>query len=305
MSRSTFQLFDDDLGDGVRRVADEELGQAIAELRGQTDASRDAEVHEARKRCKRLRALLRLVRDQVGDEVYRRENVAIRDASRRVSAVRDAQVLVSTLDDVVDDSDGAVDAAAVRDTRRALKAAHSRLRQQTLYRGSAGEQAATELEAVRSRSREWPLDGIAFDDLRPGLTRVYRRGRKRMAQAYDDPAPERFHEWRKRVKYLWHHLELLEPAWPGLISRLASETHDLSDLLGDEHDRTVLLERLGERPDLLTDPDVARALAGCIERQRERLRADAGPLGARIYAEPPDVFVDRLATYWHAGRLAA
>lgn len=300
-----FRLDDNRLVDGIRRVVDEQIDKAIAELRGETDRSRDQEVHEARKRCKRLRALLRLIRDQLGRDIYRRENVMIRDAARLLAPVRDAQVLVNTLDDVVGRSDGALDADAVNDTRRALKAAHSRLRQQLLYRGTATEQAVAGLATVQQRSQGWPLGDVRFDNLRPGVARVYRRGRVAMQQAYREPDPEHFHEWRKRVKYLWHHLELLQPAWPGLLDALADETHDLSDLLGDEHDRTVLEQRLSERPDLVTDPDVVRLLTVALADQRAALRAAARPLGARTYAESPEAFVDRLAGYWNAGRDAA
>ena len=201
-------------------------------------------------------------------------------------------------------ADGRLDAHAVAQTRRALKAAHARLRQQVLYRGTAAEQAIGALVAVRERSHEWPLTDLDFDGVRPGLQRVYRRGRRAMSLAYDDPTPEHFHEWRKRVKYLWHHLELLEPAWPRVLEALADQTHDLSDLLGDEHDRTVLGERIRERPDLVADQDVLRTLTATLDMQREQLRAAARPLGARVYAESPGRFTARIARYWRSGPLA-
>jgi CHAD domain-containing protein len=300
-----YQLYDDRLADGVRRIVQEQIDSAIAELRGQTDGSRDEEVHEARKRCKRLRALLRLVRDRLGVDLYRYENVAIRDAARRVAPVRDAHVLVLTLDDVVDTTDQRFDAAAVSVLRAELKAAHDRLRRQMLYRGTACDQAADDLAAVRERSHEWPLDGVDLEDLRSGLARVYRRGRRRMTEAYGAPSPERFHEWRKRVKYLWHHLELLQPAWPRPLDALARETHGLSDLLGDEHDRTVLEEWLRQRPDAMAAPHAARELTAALDEQRAHLRAAARQLGAKIYAESPERFTGRLSHYWSVGRVAA
>jgi CHAD domain-containing protein len=300
-----FQLYDEGLADGIHRIVDEQLDRAVAELRGQTSNSRDKEIHEARKRCKRLRALLRLVRDRIGTDLYRQENVAIRDAARLVAPVRDAQILVTTLDHAVRGSNGQLNAREVAATRRALKATHGRLRQKMLYRGTAGEQAAVELLAVQQRSHDWPLHDLRFDDLRPGLARVYRRGRVCMSKAYGDPTPERFHDWRKRVKYLWHHLELLQPAWPGLLDALAGQTHDLSDLLGDEHDRTVLMQQLHERPDVVADPEVARALMAALDEQREHLRAAARPLGAKVYAETPEQFTERIACYWQFRSLAA
>ena len=56
--------------DEVRRVAGGRIDHAIDELRGNSESSRAQAVHEARKDMKKLRALLRLVRGESGDEVY-------------------------------------------------------------------------------------------------------------------------------------------------------------------------------------------------------------------------------------------
>ena len=62
---------------GVRRIAREQLQAAVAHLRSRT-GSRDEQIHEARKCMKRLRALARLVRTELGNEAYRRENACFR-----------------------------------------------------------------------------------------------------------------------------------------------------------------------------------------------------------------------------------
>src|SRR4030095_12488027 len=55
-------------------------------------------VHELRKRLKKMRAVLRLVRDELGEEVFDRENGVLRDLGRKLSPARDATVRVSALD---------------------------------------------------------------------------------------------------------------------------------------------------------------------------------------------------------------
>ena len=87
--------------EGVRRMAAEQLGKALEHLACQ-DGKRDKHIHEARKATKRLRALVRLVRRELGDEVYALENQCYRDAGRRLSELRDATVLVETLDRLVE-----------------------------------------------------------------------------------------------------------------------------------------------------------------------------------------------------------
>ena len=88
---------------------------------------------------------------------------------------------------------------------------------------------------------------------------------------------EDFHAWRKATKDLWYAVRLFEPAWPGPLDALAAELHALSQLLGDEHDLTVLRGALGDAggdPPLLT-PRLERAIAPPREARgawRERRR---------------------------------
>jgi len=275
------------VGDAVRRIVGEQVEGALAELRAPPEGL-DQAVHSARKGFKRIRAVLRLVRGELGEDLYQRENVAYRDAGRRLAAVRDARVLLDTLDQL---SDG------VPVTRGALAA-----RDEQLRRGApeAAEQACAELVAARARIAEWPLRHDGFDALQPGIDRIYGQGRRRRDRAYARGEEVAFHEWRKRVKDLWHVLQLLEPSWPPVLGALVEQTHDLSDLLGDEHDLSVLAETVSGE-DLGTAPERA-AIAAFADGRRAELRGNARLLGARLYAEQPGDFAARLRIYWEAWR---
>ena len=67
------------------------IDHALDELRGQSDSTREEAVHEARKDMKKLRALLRLVRGELGDRVYGAENTCFRDTARGFSHARRRQ----------------------------------------------------------------------------------------------------------------------------------------------------------------------------------------------------------------------
>ncbi|NIS31707.1 MAG: CHAD domain-containing protein, partial [Actinobacteria bacterium] len=73
------------------------LAGARADLRPATEQHFDGGIHDARKKLKRLRALLRLVRDDIGDSAYHNENVVLRDTARTLAGMRDAGVLRTTL----------------------------------------------------------------------------------------------------------------------------------------------------------------------------------------------------------------
>lgn len=83
----------------IRRVARERLRDAHRRLEKKTDDPFDVRVHEARKRTKEVRALLRLTRDEIGRDAYKRENARLRDAARLLAPVRDAQVLARMIED--------------------------------------------------------------------------------------------------------------------------------------------------------------------------------------------------------------
>jgi CHAD domain-containing protein len=266
--------------DALRRIACGRIDHAVAELRGETDGSPADAVHEARKDMKKLRALLRLARDELGEDVYRRENECFRDAARRLSGVRDADVMLDTLGSL------GRPFPALRD---ALKA-HRR-----------GERSVADAEGVvavltdaRARVDVWPLRRDDFGAMEGGLRRIYRRGRRAIEAVEEQPATEDLHEWRKREKDLWHHLTLFRESWPELLKTTADEAHALSDRLGDDHDLAVLQEWTQENVGPLVGFDDA------VEERRLELQHDALHLGRRLYAERPGAFVARLRGYWEA-----
>src|SRR5690348_10061771 len=83
----------------VRKAASRKLDKAIKALRPRSTDSRskDASVHAARKRLKEVRALLRLVRNGVGEKEFQRDNKTLRNAARPLSEVRDATALLEAL----------------------------------------------------------------------------------------------------------------------------------------------------------------------------------------------------------------
>jgi CHAD domain-containing protein len=286
---------------GLERIARDQLDQA---LRGLEDPKVDRQeaIHEARKCGKRLRALLRLARAGIGDDVYRRENAAIGDAARSVSGLRDAEARLETFKRLQARFADEVDWRRLVGVRRALAAG----REQLADDGTMPQRIAAfgkELRAVRDRLPSWPLADLGFDDLAPGFKRSYRRGRKAMRAIDADPSNERFHEWRKRAKDHRYHLELLRDLWPAQIKARRAEVRALGDMLGDEHDLSVLratLQAEGER-----FGDGAGLLLYLAGRQQAELRAQMWPLGRRLFAEPPKALVRRYRRYWQAWRSEA
>jgi CHAD domain-containing protein len=279
----------------VREVADQQLRKAIAGLSGEAGLGVDEAAHDTRKRCKKLRALLRLVRPDLGRSAYRKENATLRDAARRLSGVRDAAVLMGTLDRIVEQAGEEVSSDSVAGLRAVVAKEH-RDRHAELTDGDAAADAVAELDRVAARVSRWPLHDRGWDSLGGGIKAVFKRGRKEMAAAYREGTTERFHEWRKQVKYLRYQLGLLREAWPGVLDAMEATAEQLGDLLGEDHDLAVLRERVLAEP--VTGDATEQTLLRLIDRRRQELQDRARPLGERLYADKPSDFADRLGRLW-------
>jgi CHAD domain-containing protein len=283
--------------DEVRRVARGRIDHALDELRGNSESSRAEAVHEARKDMKKLRALLRLMRGELGDELYVQENACFRDTARQLSGVRDADVMILTLADL-ERRYGELPGAARR-LRPALVAHRFRVSAGSMRPGV--QSAIDTLTEARERVAEWPLQTDGFEAFEEGLTRGYRRGRKAFRRAQELPSPEHMHEWRKRVKDLWYHVSLLQEAWKPVMSALADEAHELSDRLGDEHDVSVLIEWAHRHASALNGGDpMLRGFDVIGASRRRELQQEAFDYGARLYADKPSRFVSRIEGWWDA-----
>jgi CHAD domain-containing protein len=303
---------DEPLGEAIRRLCVSCVGRAID---GLTDADApDAGVHSARKAMKRVRAGIRLVRDEVGHWRYRQENVVLRDTARAVAPVRDSAVLVQTLDRLADEYGASLTPGAWDGLRQLLVDRHTWASHRVLRDSEALVRLLTTLRTARRRYAAWPVvpaDGRpgeiadSFEVIAPGIRRVYRRGRRAMAIAEARGTEEGFHQWRKRVKYLRHQVEFLETLWPELLRATSTELDRLGETLGFEHDLFVLESVAGDEPGAVLDRSARRLLLAVIHHERHALQRDALTIGTRLYAEQPDAFVGRVGSYWAAWRPGA
>lgn len=282
----------------LRRCAREQLEDAIDQLERRRGEDPVAAVHEARKSLKKTRAVLRLIQRDISKRSYRRENRALRDAARSVSEVRDADVMVETVDGLKGRFAGQVPAKSFTGLRRRLA---TQARAARDVEEGVIAQLVDDLRGALTRVDDWPLEDIGWATARRGAVRSYRRARKAGTVAVERPTAENLHEWRKRVKDHWYHQRLLEEAWPPVLAAQAEEAHALSETLGDEHDLAVLAQQLtdsdGPLSNLSVDED---ELLELVARRRAELVEAATQLGRRIFAEPPKAYGRRLKRYVRA-----
>ncbi len=298
---------------GIQRLSLEHLDYAIGVLIG-GDVSPDKAVHEVRKAMRRVRGLLRLVRDELGPDVYRFENIRLRDTGRLISEARNAAVALDTLATVESRYAELLVTDVFAGVRGALEARKSGIVEHAIGDPEQRRQIVDALRSARARYAALPLEGIlgkpstkpsirnSYRAIAPGLARTYNRGRLRMADAYRSPSAERFHEWRKRVRYLRFELETLTELWPEAINGIVFAVNDLGDTLGADHDLAELKSLVHDDHALTSGKRERDLLTALLEQPRSDLQWQAWTKGLRVYAEPTDRFVERFGVYWEASR---
>ena len=228
----------------------------------------DQSVHAARRATKRTRAALRLMRRNLGTQVYRRENRRVRDAAKPLTAIRDAFVLRVALRDLP--------ARSVA-LQRGLDAEYHR--EHTAVETQGASSVVARLRAIRQRLADMPPLNPEAASAVAGVHRSYKAGRHACSRAKgrDD---RMLHELRKQAKYLLNQLELLHEVFEVDFKTLHRRADRLAAILGDDHDLGVLNTKLRAY-----DPANQR-LRKIIKKRRRELQSKALRIAKKLYRHP-------------------
>ena len=264
--------------DVVRLELAQDLGRTVRALRSRNRS--DPHIHDIRKRLKHCRGLLRLLRKALGKDVYRRENVRLRDAARPLMPVRDAAVLVQALDGLCPRSrDGTTFCSSIRTALRR----ESRGRREQLNRKALSSSARLVGE-VAQRMRRLPQAQLARVDLAKAVKRSYRTSRRAMTAAEQHRSRDSLHEWRKQVTYLANQLKSLLPLMHKGLRKTCKKSNRLAACLGDDHDLALLHDKIIQhRKPGEADPQV-NALLHQLAQRRAKLQGQAYRRGERLFA---------------------
>ncbi len=311
------------LAGGLKRMAGEQLELAIEQLSASNGAGPPEEaIHETRKALKRLRTIVRMLEPGLGEQALAQEATTLRDVAAQLSLARDAEVMLSTLESLVERHPRKLHRRGVRRLRARLIEERDRALAETLGDPVRMALVVADLSACRLRVQTWQ-DPRRSDRqlLEPGLERLYGQGRRRYRRARrarGDPALA-MHRWRKRVKDLRYLGEMLQcqsspsvfaVSMPGAaatgkrrrerrsepMGKLARRADVLGEVLGEEHDLAVLAARVrSSHGKKAVEPKLGRGtrrvLLKAIAQRRRRLRRRALKQGRNIYDAPTKKFV--------------
>ena len=182
----------------VRRIVLRQLDLAASELVSVGDPESDEAVHDARRRVKKIRAIIRLVRP-VLDKPHR-SDPDLRRVSKMLAPVADGKGVIDTLNELPH----RYRKQLPRKTTAAIRRSHRAKKQIDRKAAKDGvlQQAKKTLRQERERVKHWKLSADGFRAIaRPQGKRA--RARTGMVAAWLHPTAANHHSWRRHVKNHW------------------------------------------------------------------------------------------------------
>src|SRR5215470_12675664 len=140
---------------GIKRIVLEQIDESLAKLRP-TTRNRDEAIHDARVGIKKVRAVLRLVRDSLDLKTYQKEDFLYRDVNRTLSKVRDSAAMLEVIDKLIEHFSAQLSKDAFAGIRVELEHAKANKVQN---QKSAMTAAAKALRQARRKVKKWPVAG--------------------------------------------------------------------------------------------------------------------------------------------------
>lgn len=254
-------------------------------------------IHETRKSIKRIRAVLRLIRDEIGYSSYYRENTFYRDLSRKLSEIRNFEVLAAAIKKLQEDLTDTIPSDVFVLLEEELRRQGNRVLGSQAGLSQLLKEIAGEIENARDRIYDLPITHDDFSAFEGGLYRMYRQGKRYLCDARKNPSPTQLHDLRKRLKYFWYQVEILHPIFPGPMKAYASTLETIAENLGVYHDLHLLQEFFSEL-DIIQDDKINETLQHACLAKKSMLLYNLWPVAEIAYSEKPAAMVDRLFSYW-------
>lgn len=244
-------------------------------------------VHGARRQIKRVRSLLRLLREPMGEDIHAATNGLLRGAAEALAGQRRAEALVAAA--------GRLGGGTVA-RRPWLQLAEAHREAHLAERAADGgiEAARKSLLAAMKALSGWRLKSGHNDAVADAFLATYRKARKWLIHGFGSESAEELHTARKHVIHHLHHLDLLRSHLSSPDRRLAP-LETLREALGDLNDLDEL-SQLAAAAQVQPPEQAARAMA----RRRAMLLKRAEKAARRLFRHKPKAFQKRIGAMWRA-----
>jgi hypothetical protein len=287
----------------IRRLLTAQVGRAVGHLSGSIDTG-DTAIHATRKSLKRCRSILRLVRPGLNRASFRDFDHAFRNIARLLSHDRDREVMTDTLTHLLAEAETAAEKAALTAAMDELGSGDLNGFAQTAAVENTGL-AIANLQTLEHAIHSLEIKRSKISTFAAGFAQTYDDGRKSLKTAYRAMDDEAFHIFRKALQHHWRHCQLLSPVWPEMMDVRATAARDLSQIIGLDHDLSLVTHHFGKDGASQLEPQVLDGIIALAKIEQARIRAAARPLARRLFALPPEQMEQMILKLWPAAKSLA
>ncbi|MCG8581585.1 MAG: CHAD domain-containing protein [Bacteroidales bacterium] len=261
----------------------------------------DTSVHEIRKAIKRIRAILRLVRWDIGEELYQSENMRFRDLGRQLSQLRDYHVIITYLAENFEAEELRIPENSFINLINYLNA-KKEVELKRCVDNQTLETIKEQMEISTKDLSEFPFDFLGPHTIRQGTANAYSQCLNKISETQLKLDDHPLHELRKRVKYLLNQMILIQEVWPDFFKTYAVSLKEASDLLGDDHNIAEAISLVNSLPSDIISEEDKNNLTDSFRKERDHIHRELWPLLGKLFTEDAKAFVKRITSYWLISR---
>lgn len=255
-------------------------------------------IHESRKNIKKIRAVLRLVRHEIGEEKYQELNAFYSEAGQQVAMLRDDTSIIELLENFkLAIKSPTLKRSIQKSIRLTVKKREKEFAE--FHKNKQDTRLSKSLLNITEELNRLNIHGNPEIFILQSVGKVHQNTIKRMNLAEKEGSKEAYHNWRKQVKYLMFQMMLLKNAWPLFFEAYIAELDKLQKLLGKLHDLDILNSLVVEGTLLTLDKKQKEALLRYIYPHRASLKKQVHLVGRQVFAERSPAFAQRLLGIWN------
>lgn len=267
------------------------IDNSLSEIK-QRKIDDDILIHTLRKRVKFFRTILKLVRNGIGEQFYKKNNFILRDLNRRSALLRNFSALIILCSPDNKDYPGTLH--PLNNILSLLQSDFHKIKENIDYPALFHQQDLT-LNRFRTNLDKSKLVKLRFTTIKNGLEKIYSDASELLTISKKNPNESNLHEWRKSVKDLYHCISVLSPIKPKIYDRYAIELKQLSDLLGELHDYFELQHYVESKNKEEIDLEL---ISAHIDKSKSALRKKSFRLGKKLFKDKPGTFGSRFKKYY-------
>ena len=278
--------------DEIKSSAKKIIHKGIKDLNNR-EINRNILIHDSRKRVKNIRAILRLIQDELGSKEYKELNTSFKNLNRKSANIRRAYVMLGIIDKestgIPTDNPNKLIGNLKSIIENRLISYQPKINTNQILR-----EYLDSFYSFEKKIDGWNLKSKDFSLIKNGLFAIYDQGRCDYKLAIRQKDVSIFHELRKSAKDLFYVLEILQKAWPPVIKGYNNQLKILTDYIGDMHDLFEFKLELSKYLKRSIPKEDKVNLFKELDKRIDALMILVNQLGGKVYTEKTKSFIYRI-----------